>query len=53
MNKHLLEILRKPNKGEWRVGKGRTMSTGCIGRVGKMRQRPKSQAKERSWLFAM
>lgn len=34
MNRHVLERLRKPQEGEWRVGKGQTISTGCIGRTG-------------------
>lgn len=34
MNRHVLERLRKPHEGKWRVGKGQTISTGCIGRIG-------------------
>lgn len=34
MNQHVLERLRKPHKGEWTVGKGQTISTGCIERSG-------------------
>lgn len=53
INRHLLERLRKPNKGEWMVGKDKTMSTDCVGRVGKMRQSTESQAKQKSYLLAL